>query len=222
MSERTVLVLDDNREFRESTAWLLESMDYHVEHFGDPHEAIEALAALRRTVPSCLLLDIRMPVMSGLDVHDVLNERALDVPVIYMTAHGDVPLAVNAMRKGALTFLQKPLEPDTLEAAIEQALSPQVQHRRGSRVDRETVRLTRERLAALSPRELQIIGGLVNDRTNREMAEEFSISVKTVELYRSKAMRKLEARNAAHLVKLVMSCDGAQAPSAPEPTDVPR
>ncbi len=204
--ERIIFVLDDNQQFRESTRWLLESMDYQVETFSDPDAAITRMEGLSDKVESVLLLDIRMPIMSGLDVHDIMNKKGIALPVVYMTAHGDVPLAVTAMSKGALTFLEKPLHEESLQKVLQSAFSETVQIRRSVKANNEEFARTRERLGKLTRRESQIVQGILADMSNQQIASEFNISVKTVELYRSKVMSKLEAKNAAHLVRMVMTC----------------
>lgn len=206
---KKVFVLDDNDEFRESAVWLLEGMDFEVEDFSEPAAAIERFQQFEEGVRACLLLDIRMPIMSGLDVHDVMNEKGIALPVIYMTAHGDVPIAVTAMSKGAITFLEKPLDPDALARALAMAFSNSVQLRRSGRGNNEEYTKTRERLGSLTAREAQILQAILADRSNQDIAVELHISIKTVELYRSKMMHKLKAKNAAHLVRLVMSCEPA-------------
>lgn len=204
MSHPQIFILDDNAEFRASTAWLLEAFGYGVSHFGEHTEALESMQNLTLEQPACLLLDIRMPLMSGLDVHDLMHEKGIDLPVIYMTAHGDVPLAVTAMKKGALTFLEKPLEDTLLHAALDQALSCAVQAQRSTAAEREGKRDVERRLALLTPRERQVVDAIVGDRVNKQIASDLNISVKTVELHRSRALRKLEVRNAAQLVKLML------------------
>ncbi len=206
---KTVYVLDDNDEFRKSTVWLLEGMGFKVIDFGLPEPAIEAFEQVPEDTQACLLLDIRMPAMSGLDVHDVMNHRGIALPVIYMTAHGDVPVAVTAMSKGALTFLEKPLDSASLKRALDTAFSNSVQLRRRGRGNNEEYTETRERLGTLTPRESQILQCILADQSNQEIADELIISIKTVELYRSKMMSKLKAKNAAHLVRMVMACEPA-------------
>lgn len=203
---RIIFILDDNADFRESTAWLLESMDYQVETFEQPAALIESLESLSDKVEAMLLLDIRIPIMSGLDVHDVLNRKGIAIPVVYMTAHGDVPIAVNAMSKGALAFLEKPLNENELERALKAAFSESVQIRRSVKANQDEFVRTRDRLGTLTRRESQVVQGILADLSNQQIASEFNISVKTVELYRSKVMNKLEAKNAAHLVRMVMTC----------------
>jgi two-component system, LuxR family, response regulator FixJ len=141
MSQRTIYLVDDNAEFRATAQWWLSGAGYDVRDFGDPAQALELLQRVANETPdalrhSCLLLDVRMPGMSGLDLHDRLAEAGLTrqidddrhiqqpgLPVVYMTGHGDVPLAVQAMQKGAVTFLEKPFADDALEAALQRAFA---------------------------------------------------------------------------------------------------
>ncbi|MFK7994279.1 MAG: response regulator transcription factor [Granulosicoccus sp.] len=207
MTAQLVFILDDNDEFRESTAFLLDAMGYQVEHFGVYEKLFAAIDVLPEEQPVCLLLDIRMPQLSGLDVHDLMHEQYIDIPVIYMTAHGDVPLAVSAMRKGALTFLEKPLDDDELQGALNQALSAEVQGRRCTVAERAAVDETRKMMETLTPRELDVTRCIVNELSNKEIAAELNISIKTVELHRSRAMQKLQAKNAAQLIRRVLACE---------------
>ena len=209
LTNRIVYVLDDSTEFRESTLWLLESMNYRVEGFDDPMVAIDKIKATHGKAEAVFLLDIRMPIMSGLDVHDVLIENGIAIPVIYMTARSDVSIAVSAMSKGALTFLEKPLDESKLRRALNAAFSQTVQIRRSVKASSSEYEHTRERLDKLTPRESQIVQGMLGDMSNAQIANEFSISVKTVELYRSKVMHKLGAKSAAHLVRMLMACSPA-------------
>lgn len=206
MSERTVFVVDDNKEFRESTAWMLEGAGYKVQGFEAPETALERFAEMDRTTPCCVLMDVRMPTMSGLDVHDAMHERAIDLPVVYMTGHGDVPLAVEAMKKGAVTFLEKPLQDDALEAALSTAFSSSVQQARGTKLDKATLDEFHRRMASLTPRESQIIDKVVEGNTNMVIGFDLNISIKTVELHRSRATKKLGTRSVPELVKLVLAC----------------
>lgn len=211
MVDRSVFILDDNDEFRESTAFLLEAMGYTVNHFSAHEETLLAMQPVPKESAACLLLDIRMPDISGLDVHDEILKRHIDIPVIYMTAHGDVPLAVSAMRKGAVTFLEKPLDDDALVAALEQALSPEVQSRRHSAAEWEELAEAQKIYSKLTKRELQVLRCIVREMSNKEIAAELFISVKTVESHRSKCMRKFNAKNAAHLIRLVLASESSKA-----------
>lgn len=206
MSNQQVFIIDDNDEFRESTAFLLDAMGYEVSHYRAHEQALDAMSSVPKDQPACLMLDIRMPQISGLDVHDLMNDGCIDLPVIYMTAHGDVPLAVAAMKKGALTFLEKPLNDDDLQGALSQAMSADVQALRSSPEEREAIARNKRNIALLTPRERQVADCIVNELSNKLIARELDISVKTVELHRSRAMQKLQAKNAAHLVRIMMSC----------------
>ena len=117
MTARTVYIVDDNVEFLESTRFWLSGAGFQVQVWDDPRVAVEALAQRDRNVPACLMLDVRMPQLSGLDVHDALLERDAVLPVVYMSGHADVPLAVQAMQKGAVTLLEKPFDDGALEAS---------------------------------------------------------------------------------------------------------
>lgn len=205
MSTQQVFILDDNVDFRESTAFLLEAMGYEVSHYGAYDELLAVMSEVPKEQAACLLLDIRMPEVSGLDVHDMMQQRDIDLPVIYMTAHGDVPLAVTAMRKGALTFLEKPLEDDALQAALDQALSAKQQSTRSSAEEREALAQTREKMKLLTRREHEVARCIVNGMSNKMIADELNIGVKTVEMHRARAKRKLGAKNAASLVHLMTS-----------------
>ncbi len=205
MSNPLLVVLDDHAEFRESTAWLLEGMGHEVHHSDDHEQIIELLANVPVERPSALLLDIRMPRISGLEVHDQLLKRAITVPVVYMTAHGDVSLAVSAMRKGALTFLEKPLDLTLLESALAQALGRHAQRRRIAGHERPLFTGAREKLKSLTPREEQVLDCIIDDKPNKLIARQLNISLKTVEMHRSRLMHKLGARSAAQVMKLVMS-----------------
>ena len=120
---RTIVIVDDNTEFRRSALWWLSSAGYEVVDYADPQGALDALGQCPPSGPACLLLDVRMPGMSGLDLHDRLLERGVHLPIVYMTGHGDVPLAVAAMQKGAVSFLEKPFAEAALEAALHLAFA---------------------------------------------------------------------------------------------------
>jgi two-component system, LuxR family, response regulator FixJ len=132
MNPRTLYIVDDNADFLDSTRFWLASDDLDVRTWGDPVQAIEAIVQRDRSEAACLMLDIRMPVMSGLEVHDVLIERDADLPVIYMSGHADVPLAVRAMQKGAVTLLEKPFDEAMVAEALEQAFAGCVRRKAGT------------------------------------------------------------------------------------------
>jgi len=206
MTEKTVFIVDDNTEFRQSTAWMLEGFGYKVQDFNSPDTALKAFADIEKDQLCCVLLDVRMPNMSGLDLHDKLNEQSIDVPVVYMTGHADVPIAVEAMKKGAITFLEKPLKDDALQSALRVAFSKEVQSARGTKLDKSTLDEYRQRLATLTKREAEILEKVVEGNTNMNIGFELDISIKTVELHRSRAIKKLGTRSIAETVKLVVAC----------------
>ena len=197
---RTVYVVDDNADFCESAAWWLEGLGYTVETFLDPAECLDSLVRLRPEPGcGCLLLDVRMPGMSGLQLADALRRERLALPIVYVTGHGDVPLAVEAMRKGAVTFLEKPLQEAALEEALAQAFSAPA-----APVDTAAGREYQRRLTTLTNREREIMGLIVDGRINKVIAADLGISIKTVELHRKRVMDKMRARSLPHLLKMAM------------------
>lgn len=193
---RTIFIVDDNDEFRRSACWWLASAGYEVVDWGDPEAALAALQADPPSRPACLLLDVRMPQMSGLVLHERLRAAGVALPVVYMTGHGDVPLAVQAMQNGAVSFIEKPLADDALEAALVRAFEPPT--------DPAAAEWQR-RLQRLTPRERELLGWVLEDKLNKTIADLMGISIKTVELHRKRVMDKLGANSATHLVRMVVS-----------------
>lgn len=219
MTTRTVYIVDDNTEFRESTRFWLGGYGYDVQTWGDPQEALEALSRRDRSAEACLMLDVRMPQLSGLDVHDRLLERGADLPIIYMSGHADVPLAVQAMQKGAVTLLEKPFDDEALEAALESAFSAAAPRRvhepaasapvaaagAAGPIEDESQRRFVLREASLTPRERQVLGHVIEGTYNKVIADRIGLSVKTVELYRARGMAKMHARSVAELTRMMVS-----------------
>ncbi len=206
MNDKLVLVVDDNKDFLESTVWMLEGVGYDAKGFDNSEVALDEFDKVEKARPCCVLLDVRMPGMSGLDLHDTMNARAIDLPVVYMTGHGDVPLAVEAMKKGALTFLEKPLQDEALDSALEKAFSSEVQLSRGMKQSQTDVDEFKQKLETLSEREKQIIELVLTGEKNANIGLELNISVKTVELYRGRAVKKLGIRTHPELFKMMMAC----------------
>lgn len=193
----TVHLVDDNDSFRRSTAWLLEAADLAVRDYPGGAELLSALERRNEDRgPACIVSDIRMPGMSGIELHAELLRRECTLPLIFITAHGDIPLAVEAMRKGALDFIEKPFEEATLVDAVQRAL----QYQPTARASHEATR----RLAALTPRERQVMDLVVAGKLNKVVADELGISIKTVELHRANMMSKLGVRNLPDLVRMAM------------------
>ena len=209
-SARTIVIVDDNPEFRRSAQWWLTSAGYDVVDYGDPQAALDALPEAAPAGPACLLLDVRMPGMSGLDLHDALRAKGVAMPVVYMTGHGDVPLAVQAMQKGAVSFLEKPFADDALEAALQRAFAAPAPApattTSTAAADHDLARAEwQRRLARLTPRERELLGWVIEDKLNKTIADLMGISIKTVELHRKRVMEKLGASSATHLMKMVVS-----------------
>jgi two-component system response regulator FixJ len=215
---RTLFIVDDNTEFRESAAWWLAGAGYRVQGFDGAAAALQALrhwhAGRVAAAPgdgdglACLLLDFRMPQMSGLDLHDALTAEGIVLPVIYMTGHGDVPLAVQAMQRGAVTFLEKPFEEAALEGALALAFdrAAHVAERARAQSDSDAGSVAfRRRMNALSPREREVLQGVMAGKINKSIARDLGLSVKTVDLHRANLMDKMQATSLVHLVRMVTS-----------------
>lgn len=189
-----VHIVDDEEPIRDSIAMLLRSAGIRSRQYEDPHAF---LATYRANEPGCLVLDVRMPRMTGLELQQELNRRGWTLPVIFVTGHGDVPMAVEAMRDGAIDFLQKPFNDETLIHRVCKALE-QDQRSRDHAVDREGLA---ERLEALTAREREIASRIVAGQANKVIAIELELSERTVELHRARAMQKMKVRGVAQLVQ---------------------
>ena len=191
-------IIDDDEPFRDSLLWLLESHDYQVACHGSAEDF------LGRVVPSgvgCLIVDIRMPGMSGLELFEELGRRGNPWPVIFITGHGDVPMAVQAVKRGAHDFLEKPFNQQALLDAVDSALAACRQ-----RLD-STASLSKmaERLDSLTVREREVLEKVIEGKMNKVIADDLGISIKTVEAHRGKMMDKMGARSIADLVQAVVA-----------------
>ncbi|WP_416140046.1 response regulator transcription factor [Halomonas sp. HK25] len=194
-----IAVVDDDQALRESLAWLLDSVDLASRAFADG----EAFLAADPDAFDAVLLDVRMPGLSGLQVQQRMNERGDDLPVIFMTGHGDVPMAVAALKAGALDFIEKPFNHQQLIDTVQQALRVHQQRRR----ERARHDALQARYAALRPKEQRILVHVAEGMTSREIAEHLGISAKTVEVYRLRAMKALGAGSLAELVRLCVALE---------------
>ena len=192
-----VYIVDDDDAVRDSLDLLLSAAGYQTHTF----ESADAfLADPPRAAGGCLVSDIRMPGMSGLELMETLQERGAACPVVLITGHGDVPMAVEAMKRGAHDFIEKPFDDEQLVAAVASALARGPGPREAVKVDPEAV----ERLASLSRRERQVMEGLVGGRSNKEIARDYGISPRTVEVYRANVMTKMRAESLAELVQTAL------------------
>jgi two-component system, LuxR family, response regulator FixJ len=198
---RTIYIVDDNADFRRSAQWWLASAGYEVVDYADPALALDALQSHPPEGEACLLLDVRMPGMSGLDLHDRLLECGVHLPIVYMTGHGDVSLAVQAMQKGAVSFLEKPFAEEALEQALQRAFAPPALP---APPQDAPAAEWQERLERLTLREREVLGWVVEDKLNKTIADLMGISIKTVELHRKRVMDKLGAASVTHLIKMVV------------------
>ena len=189
-----IYLVDDNDGFRESTAWLLETAGFDVHAFPGGQAFLAAWPVADAGEQQCLISDIRMPEMSGLQLQEELLRRNIALPLIFVTAHGDVPLAVEAMRKGASNFLEKPFTDEALLQAIRTAVAAR----------REQAPAQGEALARLSPRERQVLDLVVASKPNKIIADILGISIKTVELHRANMMSKLGVRSLPELMKVAL------------------
>ena len=200
----TVYVVDDDEAVRDSLQWLLEGKDYRVRCYDSAETFLSRYDA--REV-ACLIVDIRMGGMTGLELQDRLVERKSPLPIVFITGHGDVPMAVTTMKKGAMDFIQKPFQEEALVALVErmldQAKEAFSEHQQSASRD--------ALLAKLTSREAQVLERIVAGRLNKQIADDLGISIKTVEAHRANIMEKLNANTVADLLKMAL---GSSAPKS--------
>jgi two-component system response regulator FixJ len=195
--QAVIHLIDDDEALRESVAFLLRAADFEVKGFSS---AQAFLASLPDSSLSCVITDVRMPDMSGIELIRRLKDLKVDVPVIVITGHGDVALAVEAMKLGATDFFEKPFNDDLLLASVRGALQEQAHHtkRHAERAEIE------QRLARLSAREKDVLTGLIEGRANKQIAFDLGISPRTVEIYRANLMTKMQADSLSDLVRMAL------------------
>lgn len=193
--EQQVFIIDDDEAVRDSMSMLLESIDLPHQCFSSATEFLDSFDGSQR---GCLVLDIRMPGMSGLELQQRLTEKKAHLPIIFISGHGDVPMAVEAMRQGALDFMRKPVREQELLDRIQEALNYEA-GLRNIIFDREQ---TAKKLSTLTIREREVFDRVAEGHANKVIGFELGISERTVEVHRSQVMKKLEARSLAQLVKI--------------------
>ena len=195
LSDGCVYVVDDDDAVREALSGLLEAGGYLCRSFSSAPEFLRAAPTLR---PGCLIADIRMPGMDGLELQRLLVERALHFPLIIVTGHGDVSLAVRAMKAGALDFIQKPFNAKAILESTKSAMSRVAEPQQANRLAVEA----RSRFESLSQREREVLQGLLTGLPNKTIARELGLSPRTVEIHRARVMEKMRARSLSELVRL--------------------
>ncbi len=193
-----VHVVDDDEAVRRSLALLLVSFGFNAEAYGSAEAVLDALPKLR---PGCLVIDIRMPGMDELDLQVELTRRGCGLPVVIVTGHADVGLAVRAMKAGALDFIEKPYSEEDILRAVRQALLRTADARQST----ATAEAARSRIAGLTPRERDVLGRLVDGRPNKVIAHDLGISPRTVEIHRANLMEKLGCRSLAEAVRIAIA-----------------
>ncbi|MGV6817965.1 MAG: response regulator transcription factor [Thiotrichales bacterium] len=194
----TVFVVDDDAAVRDSLRWLLESLQLKVETFESAEQFLDNYSIYRI---GCLLLDLRMPGMSGLQLQQRLAEQKHALPIIIITGHGDIPVAVRAVKNGAYDFIEKPFDNDRLVERVKEALAlDQENHPKRLALD-----AVNARIANLTPREKQVLEFVIDNHSNKEIAAKLGVSIKTVEFHRARVMEKMHADSLLHLAQMVAS-----------------
>jgi len=196
----TVFVIDDDDAVRSSLRLLLKSYGLEAQLCAS---AEEFLASHDPDRPGCMVLDVRMPGMSGIELQQQLNARGATIPIVFITGHGDVPMAVEAMQAGAFDFLQKPFNDNDLIARVQRA----IEHNASQRARLHTRKDTRERLATLTPRERDVLDLVVVGKANKVIAADLGLSQRTVEIHRARVMEKMDAASLAQLVRMVLDLE---------------
>lgn len=194
----TVFVVDDDPAVRKSLRWLIESIGLQVQTYASGSEFLDEYDPQK---PGCLVLDVRMPGMSGLELQEQLSERGRCVPIIVMTAFGDVPMAVRAMKFGAVHFFEKPVKDQELLDHIQSALMEDLKWRERDQQDQSI----RDRYHLLTKRECEVLGHVVDGHSSKEIGGKLGVSFKTVEAHRAKIMKKMAADSVPHLIRMVLA-----------------
>ena len=199
--QETVFVVDDDEAIRDSLRWLLEANGYRVQCFSSAEQFLEAYRSGQYAAQiGCLILDVRMTGMTGLELQEKLIAENSTMPIIFVTGHGDVPMAVSTMKKGAMDFIEKPFDEAELRKLVERMLDKA----RSESADVQQQRSATERLSKLTAREHQVLERIIAGRLNKQIADDLSISIKTVEAHRAQLMDRLKIHNIPGLVRYAM------------------
>jgi RNA polymerase sigma factor (sigma-70 family) len=197
MNEPTVFIVDDDQAVARSLRWLIESVQLKVETFASAQAFLDGYAAAK---PGCLVLDVRMPGMSGIELQERLTVQRIRIPIIFITGHGDVQMAVRAVQAGAFDFIEKPFNDQDLLDRIQRAIAVDSERR-----ERDSQRAQLSTLfAGLTPREREVMDLVVEGMSNKAVANTLGLSAKTVEVHRAKVMEKMNARSVSDLVRMSM------------------
>ncbi|MEE9102759.1 MULTISPECIES: response regulator transcription factor [Pseudomonas] len=199
-----VYIVDDDKDLRTSLAWLLESVSVQALCFAG---ADEFLSHYDPDQPACLVLDVRMPETSGFQLQEILNERGIALPTLFVSAHGDIPMSVKAMKNGAIDFVEKPYNPQQMLERIQAALKDAVQVHAGA-TQRQHLQ---SKLDLLTGREREVLGMVIDGKASKVIARELNISVKTVDVHRTKIKEKMGVSSIAMLVREVLDLGGRDA-----------
>ena len=198
----SVFIVDDDEAVRSSLRLLIRSVGLQAQAFASAREFLDAYDARH---PGCLVLDVRMPGMSGLELQQELNQRGATIPVVFITGHGDVPMAVEAMQQGAFDFLQKPFRDQDLLDRVQRAMSRDAELRASMAARSEIA----SRLASLTPREMEVLRLVTRGKANKVVGAELGVSQRTVEIHRAHVMEKMRAGSLAELVLMVLDVEEA-------------
>ena len=198
--ENTVYIVDDDPSVRHSLTWLIESVGQRVQTYASPSEFLQEY---REGDAGCLILDVRMPEISGLDLQEQLIKAGFTLPIIIITGHADVPMAIRALKAGAFDFIEKPFNDQLLIERIQQA----IEHCQNLTKKNQRRQKVIERLSKLTAREKQVLDGVVAGKSNKVIAKELDISIKTIEVHRANLMAKMEADSLSDLIRKTLSAD---------------
>ncbi len=199
MYKPTIFIVDDDQAMRDSLSWLLETTGHPVKTYSSAQEFLQQYDHS----PGCMLLDVRLPGMSGLQLQQKMRAENISLPVIIISGHGDVPMAVKAMQQGALTFLEKPFRDqellDNIQIALEKDELKRIKEAESAKV--------LSRVESLTPREKEVMDIMIQGKPSREIAEYYGISVKTVEVHRARVMEKMQAGSLPELVRMLLALE---------------